>query len=346
MPADPPPTLRRPRALVTAPLRGAGLDRLLALCDVVHEPWIDQRPLRIYDAAGLADRLAHEGATVAVIESDSVGGPVWDLPLLAVAATRGDPTNVDLAGATAAGVPVLHTPARNADAVAELTVGLLLAVARAIVAADGDVRAGEVWRGGTIPYQRFRGWELRGRTVGLVGYGAVGRAVAWRLEALGMRVVAHDPYRPDAAATLAELLASSDVVSVHAAVTAETVGLIGAAQLAAMRPGSVLINTARAALVDTGALVGALSSGHIAGAAIDHFDGETLPAGHALLTMPNVVLTPHIGGATFETEARAADMVASDLERLLAGSRPLHLANPEVLGSDQVTAAVGGGTAP
>ncbi|MDQ2725416.1 MAG: 3-phosphoglycerate dehydrogenase, partial [Actinomycetota bacterium] len=108
----------RRRALATAPLRGPGLDKLRDLFDVVHEPWIDQTPLRIYNAAELAARVDAEGATVLVVESDLVSGPVLERPLLAVAATRGDPANVDVAAATAAGIPVLYTPARNADAVA------------------------------------------------------------------------------------------------------------------------------------------------------------------------------------------------------------------------------------
>ncbi len=320
----------RPRALVTAPMAGAGLDRLRQLADVVHEPWIDQVPLRIYDHEGLAARLAAEGATVAVVEADLVGGPVWDLPLLAVAATRGDPSNVDLAGATAAGVPVLHTPGRNADAVAELTVGLILAVARRITVADREVRAGEVFRDGTIPYQRHRGWELAGRTAGLVGYGAVARALRWRLEGMGMTVLAHDPYRPDAPATFSEALAA-DVVSVHAAVTEETTGMFNADAFAAMRPGAVFVNTARGRLHDPEALAAAVSSGHLGGAALDHVEGEVLPDDHPLLRLDRVVITPHVGGATAETEARGAAMVAGDLERLLSGVRPLHLANPEVL---------------
>jgi D-3-phosphoglycerate dehydrogenase len=333
-PTDP----TRHRALVTAPLRGPGLERLNELADVIHEPWIDQQPLRIYDAPALAGRLAEERATIAVVESDLVSGPVWELPLIAVAATRGAPGNVDLPGATAAGIPVLHAPGRNADAVAELAVGLLIAVTRGIVVADEEVRAGEVFRDGTIPYQRFRAFELSGRTAGLVGLGAVGRALRWRLEALGMAVLAFDPYQPDAGASLDEVLSRADVVSLHAAVTDETRGMIGSEQFATMRPGAVFLNTARAALHDTDALVSALRSGHLGGAGIDHLEGEMLPAGHPLLGLPTVVLTPHIGGATYDTEARGAAMIAGDIGRLLAGETPLHLANPEVLATEAFAA--------
>src|SRR5689334_2497707 len=126
-------------------MRGPGLDRLRQLGDVVYDPWIDPTPLRIYSPDQLAERITAEKANVIVVESDSVSGPVFDLGLQAVASTRGDPNNVDIAGATAAGVPVLHTPGRNADAVAEMAVALLLAATRHIVTADADVRAGEVF---------------------------------------------------------------------------------------------------------------------------------------------------------------------------------------------------------
>jgi D-3-phosphoglycerate dehydrogenase len=193
------------------------------------------------------------------------------------------------------------------------------------------VRAGQVYRDGTIPYQRFRAWEVNGQTAGLVGLGAVGRALRWRLEGLGMAIVAYDPYNPEAKHTLDEVLATADVISMHAPVTGETTGMIGAAQFARMKPGAVFINTARAQLHDTDALVEALRSGQVGAAGLDHFVGEHLPADHPLIAMSNVVLTPHIGGATWDTEARQAQMVADDLERLLNGQRPAHLANPEVL---------------
>lgn len=317
---------------MTAPLRGPGFAKLRELADVVYDPWIEQTPLRIYSAEQLAERITAEAADVVVVESDSVAGPVFGLGLRAIASTRGDPNNVDIAGATAAGIPVLNTPGRNADAVAEMTVALLLAVTRGLLPADSDVRSGNIFRDGTIPYQRFRGWEVAGRTAGLVGLGAVGRATAWRLSGLGLRVIAHDPYNDEARHGLDELLAEADVVSMHAPVTDDTVGMIGAEQFAAMRDGVVFLNTARAHLHDTDALVDALRGDKVSAAGLDHFVGEWLASDHPLVGMPNVVLTPHIGGATWNTEARQAQMVADDLEALLAGMTPAHVVNPEVLG--------------
>ena len=320
------------RALVTAPLRGDGFDKLRRLADVIYDPWIDQTPLRIYSGEQLAERISAEGADIVVVESDSVTGPVLDLGLRAIASTRGDPNNVDVAGATAAGIPVLNAPGRNADAVAEMTLALLFTATRQVLGADADVRAGEVFRDGSIPYQRFRAWEVAGQTAGLIGLGAVGRAVKWRMAGLGMRVIAYDPYNDEARHSLDDLLAEADIVSLHAPVTADTEGLIGAEQFAAMRDGVVFLNSARAQLHDTDALVDALHSGKVAAAGLDHFAGEWLPTDHPLIAMPNVVLTPHIGGATWNTEARQAQMVADDLEALLSGKTPAHIVNPEVLG--------------
>lgn len=321
----------RHRALVTAPLRGPGLDLLHELAEVVHEPWIDQHPLRLSGDAELAERVAAAQADIVVVEADQCGPELFGLPLTAVVVTRGEPTNVDLPAASAAGVPVLHTPGRNADAVAELTVGLLFACTRRLLVADREVRNAAVFAGGTIPYQRHRAWELAGRTVGLVGLGAVGRAVRWRLQGLGMQVLASDPAVPEASLELGELLALCDVVSVHAALTPGTVGLLDAAAFAAMRPGAIYLNTARAQLQDTAALVDALASGHLGACGLDHLEGEQLPPDHPLLRFDQVVLTPHIGGATYDTEVRQARSAAEGLCQLLAGATPATCLNPEVL---------------
>lgn len=321
----------RPVALVTAPFRGEGLATLQSVADVVLDPWIDHQPLRLYDGEALAERIEREGATLVLCEADRCTGPVLDLPLLAIGSARGDPTNVDIGAATAKGIPVLRAPGRNADGVAELAVALLLAVTRRVLPADGDVRRGEVFAGGSIPYQRFRAWQVAGRTAGLVGLGAVGRALRWRLAGLGMQVLAHDPYADDATSSLDEVLAEADVVSMHAAVTPETAGMMGAEQFQRMKPGAVYLNTARAALHDLDALVAALESGHLGGAGLDHFEGEVLPTDSPLVGRDDVVLTPHIGGATYDTEANHSRLLADDVARLLAGQRPHHIVNPEVL---------------
>jgi D-3-phosphoglycerate dehydrogenase len=323
----------RPRALVLAPLRGPGRELIESLCDVVYEPWLEQQPIKLFRDGELAARIEAEGATVLICESDKVGPKVFKQPLKVVGCTRGDPNNIDLEAANAAGVPVLRAPGRNADAVAEITLALLFAVNRGVVVADRECRAGDIYRDGTIPYQRFRAWQLAGQTVGLVGYGAVARALEWRLKGLGMNVIAYDPYVEAATHSLDQLLAEADVISMHAPVLESTTKMIGAEQFAAMKPGAIYINSARAALHDTDAMVASLQSGHLGGAGLDHFDHEWLDPESDLAKLPNVVLTPHIGGATYDTEANHTTLIANDIAAVLNGERPVNCVNPEVLGS-------------
>lgn len=322
----------RPHALVLAPFRGAGLARLEARCEVTLDPWIDHTPIKLHGTDELAARIEQLGATILVCEADEVAGPVLEQPLAVVAATRGDPTNVDIPTATARGIPVLHAPGRNADAVAELTVALLLAAIRRVTAADRDVRAGEIYRDGSLPYQRFRGRELAGRTAAIVGYGAIGRALAWRLEGLGMVVLTYDPFADDTThADLDAMLAEADVVSLHAPVTDDTRGMFDERRFARLRDGAIFLNAARADLHDHDALVAALAAGRLGAAGLDHFANEYLAPDDPLCDFDNVVLTPHIGGATFDTEANHSAMIADDILALLDGGTPRHCANPEVL---------------
>jgi len=146
-----------------------------------------------------------------------------------------------------------------------------------------------------------------------------------------MNVIAYDPYVPEATHSLDALVREADVISMHAPVTTETTGMIGAGQFAAMKDDALFINTARAQLHDTDALVATLQSGKLGGAGLDHFEGEHLPTDHPLVAMDNVVLTPHIGGATYDTEANHSRLMADGLAALLRGERPANLANPEVL---------------
>jgi len=322
----------RPTILITASLRGEGLEKLERLGRVVYDPWLDTKPLRIHGPDQMAARIDETGAEILIVESDFCFGAVLERPLRLIGSTRGAPSNVDLKGATAAGIPVLHTPGRNADGVAEMTVALIFALARHLIPADQDLRDGLAVKDGQLSYQRYRGWEMAGRTAGIVGLGAVGRAVKWRLEGLGMDVIAHDPFNDEARHSLDAVVAQADVLTVHAAPTPETLGMIGADQFAAMKRGALYINSARAGLHDLDALTEALATGHLGGAGLDHFEGEKLPKDHPLTSMPNTVLTPHIGGATYDTETNHSRMIADDVEVFLAGGRPKYVANPEVFG--------------
>lgn len=260
-----------------------------------------------------------------------------DLELFAV--SRGGPVNVNLRAATAHGVTVTFAPGRNATSTAEYTVGLMLAAMRRIPQSHVGVLDGR-WESALYAYEET-GLELEGATVGLVGAGAVGSRVARILLAFGADVLVADPYAdPDALppgvrlVELDDLIATSQVVSLHARVTDETRGLMSAARIAAMVPGSVLVNCARGALVDHGALAAALAGGHLFAAGLDVFDIEPLPADHPLRRAPHVVLTPHLAGASRAVAERASRMVAVEAGRWLRGELPLHCANPDVLEAD------------
>jgi D-3-phosphoglycerate dehydrogenase len=228
--------------------------------------------------------------------------------------------NVDVAAATRAGVTVVNAPTGNTIAAAELTIGLLLGVARRLAAADASMRRGEWAR------SKLTGIELTGRTFGVVGFGKIGQAVASRARGLHMRVVASDPFltADDAERHKVELLelpallAQADIVSLHVPLTRSTRGLIGAPQLATMRPNAILLNVARGGVVDEQALADALRDGRIAGAAIDVFEREP-PTGSPLLDAPNALLTPHLGASTAEAQVRVALEAAQAVIDVLDG---------------------------
>lgn len=237
--------------------------------------------------------------------------------------------NVAVDYATQRGITVLNTPGRNARAVAECTLGLILAEVRNIARAHAYLKDGQ-WRrsfpnSAAIP-------ELYEKTVGLVGYGAVGRLVAGYLQAFGSRIMAYDPFATGdpAPATLVDLetlLRQSDVVSIHARLTTETYHLIGAAELALMKPTAILVNTARSGLVDEAALVRALAERRIQGAALDVFDVEPLPKDHPLLQLDNVTLAPHLAGSTIDAFLNSPRMLAGHLARMLQGAAGLPIVN-------------------
>ncbi len=224
--------------------------------------------------------------------------------------------NVDLDACTARGIVVLNTPAANSIAVAELTMALMLALSRKIVAADNSVKAGK-WEKG-----RFGGHELFGKTLGLVGFGRIGREVALRAQSFGMLVVAYDPYVTEAAAKasnvtlmeLTEVVRTADVISLHLPLNDKTRNLIDAAMLKSMKRNALLVNAARGGIIDEVALARAMADGQIAGCALDVFEKEP-PENHWFDSHENVVVTPHLGASTAESQAKVAIEIAQAVRR-------------------------------
>jgi glyoxylate reductase len=317
----------RPRVFATRRLPGDALERLGAAVDL--EVWsADEAPTRetllsrCRDAEGLLCLLTDR------IDADLIASSPR---LRAISSVSVGLDHVDLEAATARGIPVGHTPGVLTATTAELALGLLFAAARRIVEADRNLRAGR-WTEAWGPSELL-GRDLHGATLGVIGLGAIGRAVAERARALGMRVLGWSRSGRAAAGVerveLETLLERSDFVSVHVALTPGTRGLLGRQALARMRPGAILVNTARGGIVDEAALAEALRSGRLAGAALDVFDREPLPPASPLLGAPNAILTPHIGSATVATRLRMAELA---VENLLAGlaRRPMpRCANPE-----------------
>lgn len=325
------------RALITAEFDPAAVDRLSDMGYAVELAGWGQTRHALSEET-LARMVSDVSLLVVEVEQATAvvlaGAPILEV----IAAGRSQPVNVDVAAATERGIVVLATPGRNADSVADFAVGLMIALARNISRAERHLRQ-EGWLvDGEIPYFHFRGPEFAGKTLGLIGCGAVGREFARRVHGFGMRVLIYDPYlTPEQVGdlgrltTLDEVLTQSDFVSLHVPVTDETRGMIGATELARVKPAAYLINTARAAVVDEAALFEALSTAALAGAALDVFWEEPLPADSAWFSLDNVLLTPHLGGASDDVKIHHSAMILDDLQTLLAGGEPARIVNPEVL---------------
>jgi glyoxylate reductase len=305
---------------VTRRLPGEALDRLRAELDV--EVWPeDHQPPR----AELMARAPELEGLLSML-TDPVDAELIDAaPRLRVISNYAvGVDNVDVEAASARGIPVGHTPDVLTDSTADLAVALMLGIGRRLVEGDAYVRRGE-WQ--EWAPDLMLGRDLHGTTVGIVGFGRIGQAVARRLHGFGCEVL-HT--RRSGGTELGELLERSDFVSLHAPLTPDTRGLIDAGALRRMKPTAYLVNTARGPLVDTAALTDALHGEEIAGAALDVTDPEPLPGDHPLLDAPNLLVLPHLGSATLSTRARMADVAVENLRAGLRGEPLPHAVTPRV----------------
>jgi D-3-phosphoglycerate dehydrogenase len=347
------------KAFITARIDKTQVDRLISNGFEVEQGGFGLTGVKLTEAE-LMEKF--KNIEVAVVEFENITDAVLESAkrLKVVACLRNEPgASLDIAAATKRGIPALFAPGRNAVAVAEYTLGLMISIARSIpithhllrytdelTAVSYSDKSGErknvtsEWSmDPDAPFQRFQGDELMGKTVGLVGAGFIGQEIAKRVAALGMKVIAFDPYaKADQLAKISitsvgldELAAQSDFVVMAAKVTPESTGVFGAKQFAAMKPSAYFINTARAALVDYDSLFQALNQKKIAGAGLDVYPTEPLPGDSPFRKLTNVVLSPHLAGATREVVEHHSKMVVDDLLGLIDGKVPTRLANPSVM---------------
>ncbi|MGC9319357.1 MAG: phosphoglycerate dehydrogenase [Armatimonadota bacterium] len=319
-----------PTVLICDPIAGEGLALLEGRAEVVDATSFDRK--RLLGAVADADAIIVRSATEVDAELIEAGRR---LRVIARAGVGVD--NIDVEAATRRGIAVVNTPTGNTIAAAEHSVGMMLALARRIPAADAALKQGR-WA-----KRQATGRQLYGKTLGIVGVGKIGQEVLSRARAFEMTILAHDPYVPDERirelgaepVALDELLQRADVVSLHAALTEQSWRLIGAEELALMRPGVLLINCARGGLVDEEALLAALREGRLAGAALDVFESEPEP-NPELVSLPNVVATPHVAASTEEAQALVAREAVEQVLQVLAGGRPRWPVNVPALSAEEL----------
>jgi glyoxylate reductase len=325
--------MNKPRVFVTRIIPTGGLDLVRQACEA--DVWPDEVPP---PRSALLERVRGVEGVLSLLtdpidaETMDAAGP--QLRVISNFAVGYD--NVDVPAATVRGIPVGNTPGVLTETTADLAFALLMAAARRLVEGAGYVRSG-LWRtwGPTL----LLGYDVHGATLGLVGLGRIGQAMARRAAGFDMKVIYYDPYcDADKGAafgagvrcSLDELLAQADFCSLHVPLSASTHHMIDAAALGKMKPTAVLINTSRGPVVDADALYDALASGQIAYAALDVTEPEPLPAGHRLLALPNCLVVPHIASASWATRTRMAVMAAENLLAGLRGDRLPNCVNPEV----------------
>ncbi len=289
-----------------------------------------------WDTERLISALNQNRIEILIVEVEQVPERIFvECPnLMVVASLRANPVNVDLDAAMGQGVIVLYAPGRNAQAVAELALCLMIDAMRSVSRAIHEMRSGCWGEGQEDPYLRFRGEELADKTVGLLGFGAIGQRLARILSGFDVTILACDPFQPSylfdqygvTQIGIDELLQRAEVLSIHVPLNPSTKGMLDERALRQLRRGVILINTARAEIIERDALIDALADGRIAFAAMDVHYKEPVPKDDPLLKMPNTLLTPHLGGATRQVVSNGSRMIAEDLDRILSGHKPYRAA--------------------
>ena len=330
------------KLLITAPFTEDGITRLKNMgIDVDYRSWLDTGKLYLGDS--FLSVLKESGAEMVIVEGDEIKEEVIERTNLKfIGCVRGGPNNISIPAATEKQVPVVSVPGRNTVAVTELTIALILNQARRIAVAkefiDDDFFVDDFGDFARL-YSHTMGFELNGKTVGIIGLGNIGFEVAKRLDSFNMEILVFDPYVDKGrlsevngrAVELEELLKESDVVTVHCPPNDETRGMLGKDQFALMKKTAIFINTARASITDEYALLHALKNRIIAAAGLDVFSMEPVDGDNIFLELDNVTVTPHIGGNTIQTIERQSTALVEAIRIFLDGGVPENTLNPEVL---------------
>jgi len=329
------------KILITAPFSEAALSSLKeADIEIDYRSWLETG--KLYLGASLLPIIQESRPDILIVEGDEIKEAILeDYPLKLVGSVRNNPNNIDVALATKKGIPVLSVPCRNTIAVAELAIGLMLNQLRNMVQAERLLKSDffvDDFNDFANMYTNLMGSELHNRKVGIIGLGSIGIEVAKRLRSFGSHLLIYDPYVTDervrsvegSLVDLETLLCESDIVSVHCTPTEETRHMLGRAEIALMKKYAILINTARASIIDEDALYEALKSQEIAGAGLDVFSMEPVDCDNRFLELDNVTVMPHMGGNTRETIERQSASIATDVLSYIHSIRPKNVLNPEV----------------
>jgi len=317
------------KALITAPFHEEGLNILKKYMEVKYESWKDSGKLYMNTDAFI-EKIKKEKADVLIVEADTIDEEVMDAvhPKI-IGCCRGNPLNIDIEAAKKRNIPFFHTSARNAEAVAELTIAMMLAVARHIINIDRTLCSGKFFvedeKDLVDLYTRFIGVELTGKRVGIIGFGSIGSEVAKRLKGFDVEILIYDPYANDEKVEkvngkrvdLETLMKKSDFITIHTTVTPETEKLIGEKEFSLMKSTAYFFNLSREYCIDEDALYRAIKEKRIAGAGLDVHSVEPVDSDNRFLKFNNVVVTPHIGGQTEDSVRKQSILVAREIENYL-----------------------------
>ncbi|MFX1436285.1 MAG: NAD(P)-dependent oxidoreductase [Promethearchaeota archaeon] len=328
------------KALITANITKESLNELENLMEITYEPW-RETGIIYFDVKELVEKLS--GYDVFITEADDLKKEdlfaATDLKL--IVSCRGDPFNVNLKAATKNNIPVLYTPLRNVDAVAELTIGLMLMLARKLHNADRIIHSDEfeiIEFEDYVDYlNKFQGIELKGKTIGIIGLGQIGRRVVNRLKPFEVNFLIYDPFIDEIIAKeygkkveIDQLMKESDFITIHATATDENENLINEERILKMKKTAFLINTSKGSIIDYNALHKALEEEKIGGAALDVFPLEPIDEDNEFIELKNAIVTPHIGGNTEEVIKRQSVIIVNDITAWLKGEKPKYIMNPEI----------------